>query len=94
MALKSRSSAPRGCRSGAVFGRPDFAAIARGFGLGGETVTDLSELPELVRRFAAEGGAAVWDFAVSDKVASPVIRRAHPRGFEGVERPVTLPELT
>lgn len=64
--------------AGAVFGRPDFAAIARGFGIGGETVHDLTTLPDLVGQFAATGGAAVWDFPISDKVVSPVIRRAHP----------------
>ena len=63
---------------GAVFGRTDLAAIARGFGIGGETVTDLDALPALIARFAETGGAAVWDVPVSDKVASPVIRRAHP----------------
>ena len=64
--------------AGAVFGRPDFAAIARGFGLRGETVTDLSSIPALVRDFAAGDGPAVWDVPISDRVFSPVIRRAHP----------------
>lgn len=64
--------------AGAVFGRTDLAAIARGFGLHGETVTDLASVPDLVERLSREGGAAVWDFPVSDKVYSPVIRRAHP----------------
>ena len=63
---------------GAVFGRTDLAAIARGFGLAGEVVTDLGDIPRLVDTFARKGGAAVWDFPVSDKVFSPVIRRAHP----------------
>src|SRR5690349_15329857 len=63
---------------GSVFGYCDFAAIARGFGLPGKRITDLAELPKLVAAFAASGGAAVWDFHVSDKVVSPTIRRAHP----------------
>lgn len=63
---------------GAVFGRTDLAAIARGFGVGGQTITDLDALPGLIATFAATGGAAVWDVPVSDKVTSPVIRRAHP----------------
>ena len=63
---------------GAVFGYCDFAAIARGFGLGGQTVKSLADLPMLVKQFAATGGAAIWDFHVSDKVVSPTIRRAHP----------------
>ncbi len=64
--------------TGSVFGRPDFAAIARGFGLEGKTFTSLTDLPKLVQEFAKKGGAAVWDFHVSDRVTSPTIRRAHP----------------
>lgn len=63
---------------GAMFGRTDLAAIARGFGIGGATVTDLDALPALIDTFAKTGGAAVWDVPVSDLVTSPVIRRAHP----------------
>jgi thiamine pyrophosphate-dependent acetolactate synthase large subunit-like protein len=63
---------------GSVFGYCDFAAIARGFGLPGRTFKSLDGLPALVSEFAAAGGAAVWDFHVSDKVVSPTIRRAHP----------------
>ncbi len=64
--------------TGSVFGRPDFAAIARGFGLEGKTFTNLDDLPKLVQEFSKKGGAAVWDFHVSDRVVSPTIRRAHP----------------
>jgi thiamine pyrophosphate-dependent acetolactate synthase large subunit-like protein len=64
--------------AGAVFGRTDLAAIARGFGLTGATVDDLSRIPALVEEFARTGGAAVWDVPISDKVYSPVIHRAHP----------------
>jgi len=64
--------------SGAVFGRADLAAIARGFGIGGQSISDLSALPALVDEFCASGGAAVWDVPISDRVYSPVIRRAHP----------------
>jgi len=63
---------------GAVFGRADLAAISRGFGLGGETITDLDRLPDLIDAFQKTSGAAVWDVPVSDRVTSPVIRRAHP----------------
>ena len=68
---------------GAVFGRPDFASIAKGFGIGGETVNDLADLPRLVAQFMGAGGAAIWDFPISDQVVSPVIRRAHPPGRHG-----------
>ncbi len=63
---------------GAVFGRVDLGAVARGFGVGGARISDLGELPERIAAFAAGPGAAVWDFPVSDRVVSPVIRRAHP----------------
>lgn len=63
---------------GAVFGRTDLAAIARGFGIGGETIGDLARLPELIEQFEKTGGAAVWDVPISDRVVSPVIRRSHP----------------
>jgi len=63
---------------GSVFGYCDFAGIARGFGLVGETFTSLDSLPKRVAEFGRSGGAAVWDFHVSDKVVSPTIRRAHP----------------
>ena len=63
---------------GSVFGYCDFAAIARGFGVDGQSVKNLDDLPKLVKEFGARGGAAVWDFHVSDKVVSPTIRRAHP----------------
>ena len=64
---------------GSVFGYSDFAGIAHGFGLAATTVRNLDDLPKLVAAFAASGGAAVWDFHVSDKVLSPSIRRAHPQ---------------
>jgi thiamine pyrophosphate-dependent acetolactate synthase large subunit-like protein len=64
--------------AGAVFGCTDLAAVARGFGIAGETVADLSRLPHMVAEFREGGGAAVWDIPVSDRVVSPVIRRAHP----------------
>ncbi|MGI9419656.1 MAG: thiamine pyrophosphate-binding protein, partial [Geminicoccaceae bacterium] len=63
---------------GATFGSTDFAAIARGFGIGGETITELERLPEHIEAFRESGGAAVWNVPVSDRVVSPVIRRAHP----------------
>jgi thiamine pyrophosphate-dependent acetolactate synthase large subunit-like protein len=71
---------------GSVFGYCDFAGIARGFGLAGKTFKNLDELPKLVAQLAASGGAAVWDFHVSDKVVSPTIRRAHPHPAKAIER--------
>jgi len=65
---------------GAVFGRTDLAAIARGFGIGAEVISDLADLPAKIAEFAKTGGAAVWDIPINDKIMSPVIRRAHPEG--------------
>jgi acetolactate synthase-1/2/3 large subunit len=65
---------------GAVFGYTDLAGIARGFGLAGETVRSLDDLPRLVSGLASSEGAAVWDIHVSDKVVSRTMRRAHPGG--------------
>ena len=62
---------------GAMFGRPDFAAIAAGFGIVGHRLTDLSRLPALVDEVIASSGPAVIDVPVSDKVISPVIQRSH-----------------
>src|SRR5258706_6883077 len=56
---------------GSVFGYCDFAAIARGFGLAGQTFKTLAGLGERVAELATAGGAAAWDFHVSDKVLSP-----------------------
>jgi len=65
---------------GAVFGYTDLAAIARGFGLAGETIRSLDDLPRLLSDLASSEGAAVWDVHVSDKVVSRTMRRAHPGG--------------
>ena len=64
---------------GSVFGYSDFAGIARGFGLTGHKITNLEDVPKLIAEFAETGGSAVWDFQVSDKVVSSVLRRAHPQ---------------
>src|SRR5262249_10218480 len=45
--------------SGAIFGRTDFGAIARGFGLRGTTVEDLSQFKSLMREFDAQGTAEI-----------------------------------
>ena len=61
--------------AGAVFGRVDLAAVARGFGLRGSRVEMLDALPGLVAEFAITGGPALLDFHVSDRVTSPVVRK-------------------
>jgi len=62
---------------GALFGYDDLSRIARGFDVEGTAVKDLAELASMVNDFNQCSGAAVWDFHVSDKVVSPVIRRSH-----------------
>ena len=64
--------------AGAVFGHTDLAAIARGFGIRGARVGDLAAVPGLIAEFAWQGGAMLVDVPISDQIASPVIRRAHP----------------
>jgi thiamine pyrophosphate-dependent acetolactate synthase large subunit-like protein len=61
--------------SAVIFGRPDFAAIARGFGLSGATVTDLGQFADLARSYEEGDTAAVWNIHISDKVVSPRMRK-------------------
>jgi acetolactate synthase I/II/III large subunit len=59
----------------AIFGRTDFGAIARGFGLRGATVDNLSQLSSLMQDFDAQGTAEIWNIPISDQVTSPTMRR-------------------
>jgi thiamine pyrophosphate-dependent acetolactate synthase large subunit-like protein len=61
--------------SGAIFGRTDFGAIARGFGLRGATIGDLSQFSSLMQDFDAQDTAEVWNIPISDQVTSPTMRR-------------------
>lgn len=67
--LEARGLGTHGC----VFGRTDFAAVGRGFGLQGHTVHDLGELPRLLREFESSGSGAVWDIPITDRVISPIM---------------------
>lgn len=60
---------------GTVFGFGDLGRLARGFGLGGDVVTDLGDLPPLVDRFAETGAPQLVDIHISDAVRSPVMRK-------------------
>ncbi|MEM6303933.1 MAG: thiamine pyrophosphate-dependent enzyme [Pseudomonadota bacterium] len=62
---------------GSVFGRPGFAAVARGFGLAGETITDLAAMTPAYAAFAAGSTPALWDVHISAEITSPQILRAH-----------------
>lgn len=59
----------------ALHGRADFESIARGFGLKGATVTDVSHLDRLVADYEAGTDAMVWNVHVSDRVINPSARR-------------------
>jgi thiamine pyrophosphate-dependent acetolactate synthase large subunit-like protein len=63
---------------GAVHGRGDLGAVARGFGLQGHVVTDLSNLAADLAAFEKGSDSALWDFHISDQIASPIMRRNHP----------------
>lgn len=60
---------------GAVFGHDDLAAIARGFGIDGVRIVTTDQINDQLQRFMANDTAAVWDFHVSDRVVSPVLRQ-------------------
>ena len=64
----------------AVFGRPPLHDIARGFGLRGHEVRDVSIIPKLFADFAAQGESEIWNIQISDKVTAPAIRQTIKRG--------------
>jgi len=66
--------------SGAIFGRTDLAAIAKGFGLRGTNVADVAQFKPLFDAYAAQDTAEVWNIHVSDRVVSPSTRRGVGRG--------------
>jgi thiamine pyrophosphate-dependent acetolactate synthase large subunit-like protein len=66
--------------SGAIFGRTDLAAIAKGFGLRGSTVTDLAQFAPLFDAYRAQDIAEIWNIQVSDRVVNASTRRALARG--------------
>jgi acetolactate synthase-1/2/3 large subunit len=66
--------------SGAIFGRPDYESIAKGFGLRGANITDLEKLGALMKAYDAQGTAEIWNIPISDQVTSPSMRRVKARG--------------
>jgi len=65
---------------GAIFGRTDFASIAKGFGLRGTNVTDLGQLGSLLRDYEPQSAAEIWNIPISDQVTSPTMRRVKIKG--------------
>ena len=68
--------------SQAIFGRPKFEEIARGFGLRGQEIRagDLAKIPKLFADFCAQGESEIWNIQISDKVTAPIIRQTIKRG--------------
>jgi len=64
----------------AIFGRPALENIARGFGLRGHEIRDVSVIPKLFEDFVAQGESEIWNIQISDKVTAPVIRQTIKRG--------------
>ena len=65
----------------AVFGRPPLENIAKGFGLRGHEIRDVSLIPKLFADFtAAQGETELWNIQISDQVTAPVIRQTIKRG--------------
>jgi thiamine pyrophosphate-dependent acetolactate synthase large subunit-like protein len=67
--------------SNAEFGRPDFASIARGFGLRGATVFEDGMVETLFNEYAGQAIAEVWDLRISDRVTSPQVEALARRGI-------------
>jgi thiamine pyrophosphate-dependent acetolactate synthase large subunit-like protein len=65
--------------SAAIFGRTDFGAIARGFGLRGTSIGDLSRFSSLMEDFDVQDTAEIWNIPISDQVTSPTMRRLKQR---------------
>lgn len=60
----------------ARFGRDNFAAIARGFGIGGHTLADPAEIPSLVAAHLDRGGPTLIDVPMAKAAISAPTRRA------------------
>lgn len=63
--------------SQAEFGRPDLAAVAKAFGLRGETVTDLSSVDRLFAEHSRAGTSSLWDMHVAGHIPSKMFRRLY-----------------
>lgn len=66
--------------SGAIFGRPPFESIARGFGLRGAEVRSLDAIPRLFADFERQGETEIWNIQISDQVTAPSMRKTIARG--------------
>jgi thiamine pyrophosphate-dependent acetolactate synthase large subunit-like protein len=60
-----------------VLGRPDFAGLARAFGIEGEKVRESGRFGELFEAYRGGSQAAVWDIDIDEKIPSAMFRRLH-----------------
>jgi len=63
--------------SGAIHGRGDLAAMARGFGLAGMTVNKGGQLGGLFQEHQGSNVASLWDVIADDLIPSRAYRRIH-----------------
>ncbi len=61
---------------GAVYGRNDLARMARGFGLDGALITDVSQIPDYIEQFKRSENAMLLDIQISDQVMSPSMAKS------------------
>jgi len=64
--------------AGSLFGRTDFGALAEGFGISGKRLTNLATMRDLFAEYQRSSAPTVWDVPISDRIASPVMKKAHP----------------
>jgi thiamine pyrophosphate-dependent acetolactate synthase large subunit-like protein len=64
----------------AIFGRPAFENIARGFGLRGHEIRDVSVIPKLFADFTAQGDSEIWNIQITDQITAPIMRQTMKRG--------------
>jgi acetolactate synthase I/II/III large subunit len=67
--------------SGAIFGRTDLVAIAKGFGLRGASITDVKDFRPLFDAYRQQDTPEVWNIHISDEVTNPSTRRQLGRGY-------------
>jgi acetolactate synthase I/II/III large subunit len=66
--------------SQAIFGRPAFENVGRGFGLRGHEIRDVSIIPKLFANLSAQAESEIWNIQISDKVMAPAICQTIKRG--------------
>jgi thiamine pyrophosphate-dependent acetolactate synthase large subunit-like protein len=60
-----------------VFGRPDFATIARAVGIAAAPVNGLGQFDKLFADYQASDRAMLWDIQIDDRIPSRTFRRLY-----------------